>query len=1497
MPTSCKSTGGCPRLLGRTEVRVPRKRAAAVRRRLLLEPLEERTMLSGGRPVPVGSLGDNVAAGCSYTWNSQPNASACTDSGDTTQLTDGQYTAGEFWSQQSTVGWQGVANPVEITIDLGMVQPIQGVSFNTAGGAGVAWPTAINVQMSNDNLTFYDVADLVGLDPNPPADGTYAVHRYAVADQLATHGRFVKFQIVSSSSVYVDEIEVYRGADALLGQNVALGCSYTLNPIPKYSYCTGSSDATDLTDGVFTNTRYTFWKQQSTVGWSVALQSTGAQVTIDLGTDQPIEGLAFHTAAGSAGVNWPTTIAVLVSTDGVNFYDGGELVSLSAEHGLPELSGYTIRSYWTDRLATHGRYVCIAAVAYPYLFCDEIEVYRGRDEMLSQSYQGNPITDLTAYLTSSEQHAMKVRRIVLDAQNVKQQVDATAQLTPAQKSQLDQELTGCIQQAIYDNPSQIVLPMDPLHAQVYAVQAAVWRAQGVANLSAWATSSAWDQIVPTDSPLGKSSASINVSMMQNEFRGAAFNLSNASADDLDVSLTFAGLLGGLDPSYVSVQVAEWTDTQSGIPNLAALPDVSFDSVQNAFVIHVPSGMTRQVWLTFHPTGDVSPGTYTGSVVVDGGAVGTVNVPVQLRVSTQTFSTQPSLSLGAFDYTDIVPYREVTASNRDAFIALLHEHFVDTPWGHYGGTEAAMRKVLNPTDFSGFDQWIARWPDARQYLIFLSVGTSFGGYQMGTTEFNNVVKTWISAYVAHWRQIGLDPSKVGLYLLDEPDTASEANIVIAWANAIKAAAPEVQIWETMHFANPSEGAAMDDVCDVLCAQRPPFLAGTDEYRDFVRQQLDAGKTLNFYSSSGPTESYDPYSYYRLQAWTCFQEGATAEFFWSASDQASSDWRTSYPKVLCRNYSPLFLDPTGVTDGKAMEAIREGVEDYQYLQMLGDRIDQLETAGVQASALADAKNLLASSPSTVLGATNATDLLWADAKDRTVADTVRIQILDMLEQLNPPIVTNAHITISGATGTGGIYHIGDTVTAAWDNTDSGDNAGDIASVSMDFSQFGGTTMSATNHNGIWTASYTILAGTINATNCNVFLTAVNPWGTTTVTDNSNAAIDNIRPTVQVKALPQRQSSLSFTVSVTGSDPAVGGVAGSGLASHDVYVMDNGGAWTLWRSLLASSPSALFTGQSNHSYGFYALAHDAAGNVESQSPAIEAGTYVPDLTAPVTSVTSVDSTSSTFTVYYRGTDAGGSGVTSVQVLVQVDGGTATTLATLAASGNSTSGQVTYQALADGTRHSYRFYTLGTDGNGNLETAPSNSTQDVLVSASFASPEALAVTAFDVQKGALQRSFVRYLDVTFNDTRGLSTLLANLSDRVHLRRFELNGSGSGADVSLVDHVKVVDHVLAIDLGTQGIGGNANSNVGDGYYALQFDLDGNGTFETVRHFYRLLGDANGDCRVDAKDTGLIGLAIGRRGTNLNEDLNGDGVVNSIDRTLAQRAIGRCLASGLGVDD
>ena len=315
-------------------------------------------------------------------------------------------------------------------------------------------------------------------------------------------------------------------------------------------------------------------------------------------------------------------------------------------------------------------------------------------------------------------------------------------------------------------------------------------------------------------------------------------------------------------------------------------------------------------------------------------------------------------------------------------------------------------------------------------------------------------------------------------------------------------------------------------------------------------------------------------------------------------------------------------------------------------------------------------------------------------------------------------------------------------------------------------------------------------------------------------------------------------------------------SGVTSYDVFVAVDGQPSALWQTLPVGTPTATFTANSSgHNYAFYSIARDVAGNIESKTPSIEAATYVADLTPPTTTVTNVSHDTATFTANCQGTDAGGSGLAFFYVYVQVDGGSSQQIGHLAsgspAGGGVYSASLAYQAIADGQQHTYRFYTIGVDGAGNTEAAPSDPNSDFVVTSTFGASPALGVTSFQVQKGSVERSFVRYLDLGFNQSVGIQALVDSIqdtaNDRVQLIHYDLNGL-NGQRVSLAGKAHTVDQVMAFDFGQNGVSGSPTSTAGDGWYELKLDLDGNGTYETVKHFYRLFGDVNGDRAVDNND-------------------------------------------------
>jgi hypothetical protein len=86
---------------------------------------------------------------------------------------------------------------------------------------------------------------------------------------------------------------------------------------------------------------------------------------------------------------------------------------------------------------------------------------------------------------------------------------------------------------------------------------------------------------------------------------------------------------------------------------------------------------------------------------------------------------------------------------------------------------------------------------------------------------------------------------------------------------------------------------------------------------------------------------------------------------------------------------------------MEAIRESVEDYEYLVILRNAVEKAKAIRRGDRAFRRAEQLLATGCDEVLAAPGATQIRWEVPKDRGKADLIRVQILESLAALSDPL----------------------------------------------------------------------------------------------------------------------------------------------------------------------------------------------------------------------------------------------------------------------------------------------------------------------------------------------------------------------------------------------------------------------------------------------------------------------------------------------------------------
>jgi HYR domain len=772
--------------------------------------------------------------------------------------------------------------------------------------------------------------------------------------------------------------------------NLARNRPYTLTPPPNYALTTDAADDMQLTDGAYT--AGTLWTHTSTVGWQNA---TPVTIVIDLQRIQAIAGVSYSTAAGTAGVQWPRSIFVLTSDDGQHYFPAADLAAIASGEPGPPASGYSTFRFSTADLRTHGRYVAILVDQNgPYTFCDEIEILGGDPGWLASPLAGEMATNLPSYFVSAHMRVSIRSRLSSDLQDAR-----TALAASSVDDGLRARLAGILDQAeveIPDIPASdpkgftTILPLNDVHARIFGVQGAIAHAEGFPALSAWAASP-WDFIRPLEKPpISGGPGAVRIAAMNGETRAGAVNFANATDQATTVSLQLTDVMGTAGESDVRLYHVPWTDTRE----LVAVADALIPLPSTGATFEVPAGMTRQIWMSFSVQ-NRSPGLHRGYLDASVNGALVAHVPFELTVFTGTFPARPSLHLGGWDYTDRQNILGVTATNVGAFVTQLHALNVDAPWATSSvmptGTFDAAGQMLKGPDASMFDQWVANWPGASQYFVFVSAHGSLGTVPVASSgPFATAIAQWITFWVAHAAQLGIQPSQLMLLLVDEPATAAQDALAATWAAAIKAAQPGVGIWEDPNFTDPVNAAPrLLDVTDVVALKRSQMAKYGVPFVQFYQQWATGARALNVYGASGPARLLDPYAYDRLQAWICADIGASGSFFWSFADDAGGASWNEYRTVQAP-YSPFFISDTQVTISKHSEAIREGIEDFEYLAMLRPQ---------PAAAGQDAASLYQQALDTVLRAPGASDQQWASNKDRSAADSMRLLIADALGLVSP------------------------------------------------------------------------------------------------------------------------------------------------------------------------------------------------------------------------------------------------------------------------------------------------------------------------------------------------------------------------------------------------------------------------------------------------------------------------------------------------------------------
>ena len=806
------------------------------------------------------------------------------------------------------------------------------------------------------------------------------------------------------------DVAFYRVAVEETPQNLAQGRTYTFSQPPNYSLCTGPEDVTDLTDGIrVTSPGVSFWGNQGCVGW--VHPGAVVSVTIDLGQVEPICGFSFNTAAGSSGVAWPAAIQFWVSEDGVAYHPAAELLRAMNRPLPPGYLEYDLVRLRTCSVPTKGRYVRVdMRGSGAFLFCDEIEVYRGPDGLLTQpippplpNHDFNPILPL--HLTRQGVY-LRIRRDIESVNQLIESADPFHPSAPVWYRELADARLG-LDALLF--PSSVagfrsIVPVNALHARPFRVYAALLRDKGAADLSLW--HSPPYQLLGLFEEPGPPLTSLQVAMMQGERRAEVFNLTNATDQDRTVLFHIDGLPGGTNPAYLSPHRVDYVDTREGRAAASALTPLTASG--GNYSCTVPAGMTRQVWLSCAPN-NVTPGDHAGQIHLASGTWSAV-IDIHFLLADLQMPADPNFGLGMWDYI-YDKGNSVNGSNQAALRSfVLNDPLFNAVWctsstiPFPAGVDGA-GNLVGTIDYTEWDAFVSYWPNKKYYFGFaaFTASSTFFGHAQGTPAFDNALGQWAAAWAAHNATLGLSPGQAGILFVDEPGDSTWFQATYNFSRAFRLGSSDITVFNdpTGHQLGQPFGFDLIDESDIVSPTRSHFDIASTTIQDRLRQLPAEGKQLWFYQASGPARMFDP-AYYRVMPWHCYEQGATGSGYWAYTDSGQATSWNEYANLNGVAYTPVYIGQNTVNTSKHWEALREGIMDYVSLEMLADRIDELDTAGISDPALEDARTLLAQVASdvvlqtkTVYGTTYYGTWTGASA----IAESGRIDVRQALVDLLP------------------------------------------------------------------------------------------------------------------------------------------------------------------------------------------------------------------------------------------------------------------------------------------------------------------------------------------------------------------------------------------------------------------------------------------------------------------------------------------------------------------
>ncbi len=505
---------------------------------------------------------------------------------------------------------------------------------------------------------------------------------------------------------------------------------------------------------------------------------------------------------------------------------------------------------------------------------------------------------------------------------------------------------------------------------------------------------------------GKPTDAVEISMARNEYESAQAviyakeGIEKVSIEKSDLTADIAGKTFKIDKSNIRCYHVGYVKTRKpgySVSYVGWWPD----PLEEKPFFHIKENTLQPIWIEVYAPEDLPTGEYTGNITVKFGDSKSKDIKLKVKVWDFALPEETHLKT-AFDFyygrmKRMYPQKE--GEDAEGYGARLSElqmkYYIDM----------IKHRIMPIFNFDIEDAFFAK--DIKVYLknglSAFAIGQYGGSFDNNWPKDPGGLEKLTEVYREYARVLkaaGL-MDKAYIYTYDEPKYG-EPHVDEVTKMIHKADLNLKNMVCLSSLSNPDKYPGWGDDIDIWCVRNVVF---NEKMADVYKKK---GKDIWLYVS-GPEPPYPtlvidyPAMAYRIIPWQCWKYGIKGYLYWCVNFWNENPWQNPMNTKWEQNGNGLLYYPgeKGPVTSIRLEVTRDGLEDYEYLYLLEQRIKEIETKGrgsTNSAILAKAKRLLNIDSSIVESMSDYT-------KDAETIYNRRRDIAETIEALDKILATQA------------------------------------------------------------------------------------------------------------------------------------------------------------------------------------------------------------------------------------------------------------------------------------------------------------------------------------------------------------------------------------------------------------------------------------------------------------------------------------------------------------